>query len=73
MFCHALTFAGPEGMFEHEADRPCAHTSPNWTLLYANNTGADQPAYPCSLVSAFVIRYLESRVIKLFPCKISIF
>ena len=26
----------------------------------ANNTGADQPAHPRSLISAFVIRLLES-------------
>ena len=27
---------------------------------FANNTGADQPAYPRSLISAFVIRFSES-------------
>ena len=27
---------------------------------FVNNTGADQPAHPRSLISAFVIRYLES-------------
>ena len=27
---------------------------------FANNTGADQPAHPRSLISAFVIRCLES-------------
>ena len=27
---------------------------------FANNTGADQPAQPCSLISTFVIRVLES-------------
>ena len=27
---------------------------------FANNTGADQPAHPRSLISAFVIRFLES-------------
>ena len=26
---------------------------------FANNTGADQPAHPRSLISAFVIRFLE--------------
>ena len=30
------------------------------TLLSVNNKGADQPAHPCSLISAFVIRLLES-------------
>ena len=29
-------------------------------LQYANNKGADQPAHPRSLVSAFVVRCLES-------------
>ena len=31
----------------------------------ANYTGADQPAYPRSLVRAFVIRFLESTICKL--------
>ena len=31
------------------------------TLLLANNKGADQPAHPRSLISAFVIRYLKSK------------
>ena len=31
----------------------------------ANNTVADQPAHPRSLVSAFIIRYLESIICKL--------
>ena len=29
-------------------------------LPYANNKGADQPAHPRSLISAFVIRCLDS-------------
>ena len=33
-------------------------------LPYANNKGADQPAHPRSLISAFVVRYLD-RVIPL--------
>ena len=32
---------------------------------FANNTGADQPAYPRSLISAFVIRFLESIIVNL--------
>ena len=32
---------------------------------FANNTGADQSAHPRSLVSAFVIRFLESIICKL--------
>ena len=29
-------------------------------LSYVNNKGADQPAYPRSLISAFVVRCLDS-------------
>ena len=29
-------------------------------LPYANNKGADQPAHPCSLISTFVVRCLDS-------------
>ena len=29
-------------------------------MPYANNKGADQPAHPCSLISAFVVRWLDS-------------
>ena len=39
---------------------------------FANNTGADQPAHPRSLISAFVIRYLESIICKLATGEISI-
>ena len=39
----------------------------------ANNTGADQPAHPRSLISPFVIRYLESIICKLAAGEISIF
>ena len=31
-------------------------------MLYANNKAADQPAHPRSLISAFVVRYLDSIV-----------
>ena len=34
-------------------------------LSYGNNKGTDQPAYPCRLISDFVIRCLES-IITLF-------
>ena len=41
---------------------------------FVNNTGADQPAHPRSLISAFVIRYLESIIVcKLATGEISIF
>ena len=29
-------------------------------MPYANNKGADQPAHPRSLISAFVVRYLDN-------------
>ena len=32
------------------------------TVMLANNKGADQPAHPRSLISAFVIRYLKCKV-----------
>ena len=40
---------------------------------FANNTGADQPAHPRSLISAFVIRFSESIICKLASDEISIF
>ena len=39
---------------------------------FANNTGTDQPAHPCRLISAFSIRLLESIIPKLTSSKISI-
>ena len=39
----------------------------------ANNTGADQPAHPRSLISAFVIRVLKSTISKLATSEISFF
>ena len=39
----------------------------------ANNTVADQPALPPSLIGAFVIRFLESIISKLAMSEISIF
>ena len=40
---------------------------------FANNTCADQPAHPRSLISTFVIRFLESIICKLATSEISIF
>ena len=45
----------------------------NLILLHAYNKAADQPAQMRSLVSAFVIRSLESRIPKLATGKISLF
>ena len=39
---------------------------------FANNTGANQPALPRSLISAFVIRFLESNICKLATDEIAI-
>ena len=40
---------------------------------FANDTGADQAAHPRSLISAFVILYLESIICNLATGEISIF
>ena len=40
---------------------------------FANNTGADQPAHQRSLISASVIRFLESTIFNLATDEISIF
>ena len=29
-------------------------------MAYVNNKGADQPAHPRSLISSFIVRYLDS-------------
>ena len=42
------------------------------TLLHMNCKGAEQPAFLCSLISAFVIDFLESLISKLASCQISI-
>ena len=39
----------------------------------ANNKGADQPAHPRSLISAFVIPLFESNISRLATSEISIF
>ena len=39
----------------------------------ANNTGANQPAHPRSLISVYVIRFLESTICKFATGEISIF
>ena len=40
---------------------------------FANNTGADQPAHPRSLISACVIRYLERIISRLATSESLIF
>ena len=41
------------------ADQP-AHREKMCLMSYANNKGADQPAHPRSLISASVVRCLDS-------------
>ena len=43
------------------------------SLWFGNNKGADQPAHPCSLISAFVIRLLEIIISRLATNEISFF
>ena len=51
-----------------------ASTQENLSLGgFANNTDADQPAHPRSLISAFVIQVLESTISKLATSEISVF
>ena len=40
-------------------------------MSYANNKGADQPAHPRSLISAFVVRWLDSIISLDFIAEIS--
>ena len=40
---------------------------------FANSKGTDQPAQPCSPISAFVIRLLESILSNLATSKITLF
>ena len=39
-----------------------SHVMRNLFMPYANNKGADQPAHPRSLISAFVVRCLDSTI-----------
>ena len=50
-----------------------ASTQENLICGFANNTGADQPAHLHSLISAFVIRFLESIICQLAAGEISFF
>ena len=40
---------------------------------FVNNKGADQPAHPCSLISAFLICLLESIISIICTSRISLF
>ena len=37
---------------------------------FANNTGTDQPAHPCRLISTFLFRFLKSIICQLGTGKI---
>ena len=54
-----------ETLYGPRHEKPCLRR-------FANNTSADQPAHPCSLISAFVIHLLETSIFKLALSKISI-
>ena len=45
---------------------------PVFPVCVVTNKGADQPAHPCSLISAFVICFLESITSKVATGEISI-
>ena len=50
-----------------------ASTRENLSSGVCENTGADQPAHPRRLISAFVIRLLRSIISRLATSEISIF
>ena len=50
-----------------------ASTRESLSSGFANNKGADQPAHPRSMISAFVICFLKSIISKLGTGEISIF
>ena len=39
--------------------------------MHANNKGTDQPARPRSLISAFIVRYLDAQFVVLATYKVS--
>ena len=62
-----LCFTGKKGTYLTRKDSNSnttvniwASTRENLSSGFANNTGADQPAHPRSLIRAFVIHFLES-------------
>ena len=50
-----------------------ASTRENMSSKFANNKDTDQPAHPHRLITAFVIRYLESIISEFATGEISIF
>ena len=60
---YKIKFSHDEGHMGLDARKPVFEG-------FANNKGADQPAHPRSLISAFVIRFLEISYIILLQVKI---
>ena len=54
------------GSYGPRREKPCLRG-------FANNTDADQPAHPRSLISAFVIHFLEKIICILATGEIAIF
>ena len=50
---HLITRTYFKNICESDHEKMCL-------MSYANNKGADQPVHPCSLISAFVVRCLDS-------------
>ena len=48
------------------------HAKFQYSSKFVNNKGADQPAHPRSLISAFVIHSLECTTAWLVTCKVSV-
>ena len=69
-----LEAAAPRSRVKHSTSEPlrsgiikmeiktviCASMQESMILFHTNNKGADQPAHPRSLISAYVIRFLVS-------------
>ena len=53
--CHDLEIAYDRISYGPRREKTCLRR-------FANNTGADQPAHPRSLISAFVVHFLESSI-----------
>ena len=66
IMCRRSTVRLDIGTYGPRRDKTCLRR-------FANSKGADQPAQPRSLISAFVIRGLESTITKLAMSEISIF
>ena len=60
-----------ERCFNSSSVLQLSHVMRQPVMPYANNKGADQPAHPCSLISAFVVRCLDSMIPPVSISKIS--